>query len=606
MNPFKKKDAPSQHVLGLMVARRTLYGVLLEQGEHGVRVVRRFSRQRGDAFGPPAGSESNVPGRVEEEAGTDFTIQFGGGDGADNLFLGSEFGDLGEGEGFGGGASPPEAASFALELSDLMAECRDAGVADPAVAFCLAASDVEQVELHVVAEPGAKTPAEREGTLPARRKKLVALLEDQYDGVLERDRVAFLPMTLTPEGAGRALALVGRAADPVVSTLREMREGGDDLPAVKLLGTEVPLYAGLARAALRDAATPQDCTLIIRAGTEDTLVLFMEGGVLRQSETLSLTAHDAPETICSRVLLLQDEYGMGEVQHVLLMSDDQEAAFTGSFEMFFPDARVSALRDHLPGQSADEAREAPAAAVPATGAALRLARHDSSRFFDEVNLLPKGLLKRRLKLPVSWASIAMLALLFLTTVFFAARYTQQRAEIGDRRHTLEAMPDGLVGADARAVQAAVDSMQALSVRYTRGLDVLDQLLMGSDQWSRALADLSRETAAVQGIWVDSWTPKGSTVELSGSAAARNRIVRLAERLEGRIQEVTFSEIREWPVYAFRLSVPLEMGLPKATRYLRKQYAEAHPSVQESAPGQEGAPDQEGAPVQSAALEDGGN
>ena len=604
MNPFKKNDASIKHVLGLMATSRTLYGVLLEQSEQGTRVLRRFSRQRGDSFGLPAGVESSAPGRVEEEAGNDFIIQFGG-DGADNLFLGSEFGDLDEGGSFGRAAGGHlEAPSFALELSDVMAECRDAGVADPAVAFCLAASDVEQVELHVVSEPGAKKPAENGAALPARRKKLLALLEEQYDGVLERERVAFLPMTPTSEGAGRALALVGQVADPVVSTLREMREDGDDLPAVKLLGAEVPLYMGLARAALRDAATPQDRTLIVRAGAEDTLVLFMDGDVLRQSETLSLTAHDAPETICSRVLLLQDEYGIGEVQHVLLMSDDQERAFASSFEMFFPDAHVSALRDRLPGGGTDEAREAPAAVVPAMGAALRLTGHDSYLQFDEANLLPKGLLKRRLKLPVSWASAAMLVLLFVTTVFFAARYTQQRAEISDGRHALESLPAGLAGSDPRAVQVAIDSLQAISVRYTRGLDVLDQLLMGSDQWSQALAEISKETAAVRGIWVDSWTPAGGTVELSGSATTRDRIVRLAERVEGRIQEVTFSEIREWPVYAFRLSVPLETGLPEATRYLRKQHAEAQRTARESAPDQENAP--AAAPVQPAALEDGGH
>ncbi|MCH6579526.1 MAG: hypothetical protein IH802_04090 [Nitrospinae bacterium] len=88
-------------------------------------------------------------------------------------------------------------------------------------------------------------------------------------------------------------------------------------------------------------------TLIVRAGAEDTLVLFLQDDTLQQSENLrSLTAYEAPETICSRVLLLQDEYGIGEVQHGLLLSEEREDDLIESFEMFFPEARVESLRQY--------------------------------------------------------------------------------------------------------------------------------------------------------------------------------------------------------------------------------------------------------------------
>jgi hypothetical protein len=68
-------------------------------------------------------------------------------------------------------------------------------------------------------------------------------------------------------------------------------------------------------------------------------------------------------------------------------------------------------------------------------------------------------------------------------------------------------------------------------------------------------------------------------------------VELAQRLGGTISTLTFSEIREWPVYSFKLSMPLENGLPKAAEYLRKRAAD---QAEETAAN---------VPVTSASLQD---
>lgn len=586
MNLFSKSDDAPACVLGLMVAARSLQGVLLTQGEGGLRVVRHLTRPRhsDDSGGHGHGFDADLPAAVPEQAkdetsGSDFTIQFGGGDGTGgNLFLGSEFGDL-EGGAGGGIGSQNAPAPFDAELMDMLSECRDAGFEDVEVAFCLQAADVSLYELRVVDEAAGEGAQSPTGATP--KKKLFKLLDAQYDGVLPRERVAFLPMTPTEEGVPRYAALIGEETDPVVSTLRALRSGDDGLPAVRLLDTELSLYLGLARAAQSEEEPAEDeRTLVVRAGADDTFVVFMQGGVLQQHETLPLTAHDAPETICSRVLLLQDEYGIGEVERVLLMSDDQEEAFAESFEMFFTGARVSALRGYLPGQGSDEAFEAPGAIVPATGVALRLARAAGYQTFDDVNLLSKKLLRRRLRVPVSTLSLALAALVLCALAFFAFRYAGTAAEIEERRQRVQSFPAAEVDADPRRLQASIDSLQAISNRYTRGLEVLDELLMGSDKWSQALAEISRETAAVRGVWVDAWTPRQSAVELSGSATTRDRIVDLAERTDGSIEAIAFSEVRDWPVYTFTMTMPLETGLPEATRYLRKQ------ALAESADGED--------------------
>jgi hypothetical protein len=148
------------------------------------------------------------------------------------------------------------------------------------------------------------------------------------------------------------------------------------MPAVRLVDTEISLYLGLARMALRmhrevprleaagdvdtDDASPSlspATTLVVRAGADDTLVMFLRGEAPMYVERLrSLTSTDAPDTICSRILLQQDEYGVGEVQHVLVLSTDREGELVESFKLFFPDAIVERLAEHVPVREARSSR----------------------------------------------------------------------------------------------------------------------------------------------------------------------------------------------------------------------------------------------------------
>ncbi|GBD02631.1 hypothetical protein HRbin18_02378 [bacterium HR18] len=136
------------------------------------------------------------------------------------------------------------------------------------------------------------------------------------------------------------------------------------------------------------------------------------------------------------------------------------------------------------------------------------------------------------------------------------------------------MPPAIAETDAKALERRIDSLNARTLQALQTLEVLDSLLVGSDRWSRSLAQLSREVAAVGGIWVDSWKPQTTGVQLVGSALARERVVELAQRLEGTIRELTFAEIREWPVYAFVIEIPLPNELPEPARYLRERVATA--------------------------------
>lgn len=598
---MKTKSRSAERVLGISATGRAVHAVLLQTGPDGPEVVRRFSRQRTAAAtgfeevtAPAAAPKENFGG---SGAADDFTIEFGDGSGSaagPNLFLSSEFGGVDEPDSDDVGG---HVATFELELSDILSEAHDAGYGDATLALTLSAADVTFQEVRV---PSKKKQQKHD------KATLVEALTAQYKGLFDDERVAFIPMTQNDDSEKRYLAVFPKVVDPASATLAAIRDGNERIPQVALIDAEVSTLVGLARVAtdafsadrapvevdFDEVATPEEeedsefapvddappkpkddsvHTLIVRAGAEDTLVLFMHGDTVHHCESLrSLTAFDAPETICSRVLLQQDEHGMGDVHHVLVLSEERESELTETFGMFFPDAAVEQLRLYVP-TSGPETEDAATAVVSATAAALRVLEDPYyASAFEKINFLPKKLLKRKVRLPITWNVVALSVMIVITTVFFMARYTTAETKIDAYRDRLQDVAPNEVSADINTLQARIDSMQQMYVTYTRALEVLDTLLIGSDRWSRILEKTSKEATGVRGLWIENFVPSGNAVELSGNATSRDDVVEFASRLDGTIETLTFSEIREWPVYSFSMKIAVTDSLPEAAQYLREQ------------------------------------
>ena len=201
--------------------------------------------------------------------------------------------------------------------------------------------------------------------------------------------------------------------------------------------------------------------------------------------------------------------------------------------------------------------------LPAIGTALRMLmeRQKDSPFFD-INMLPKRLRRRsrKLDLAVAWHTLVVGVLVFFAVLFFMGIYFSQQSDIQQAQARVDAYPDE-VNLSGPALQAQIDSLQTVYVRITKTLNVIDSLLVGSDRWSRALAHTSRATASTGGAWVGNWTPANSGLRLDGYAMSRNQVVQFAERMNATIEEVTFEEIRDYPVFSFTMSVPVRDELP---------------------------------------------
>lgn len=574
----RRSGAPT---LGLYVTPSAVHAALVREAGGRYALLRRFTRQRSaPGLATPEGAGLTAETGPATDASGDVTISFGAeaGLGAEDLFLASEFGDL------GGSAAPELEGDFpaprqparpvVFELKDILEECAVAGFERPPMAFCIGDPDVDYVEIVLPPERKAEKRAGEATEGQVRRERLVARLAEVYEEPFERERVAFVPMT-PREGALRYLALVPTAEEPMVESLDLLREqSGMRGVSYRLLDAEVPVLLGLTRWAV--PAEPHENTAIVRVGAEDTLVILLQGRELHHQEHLrSVTTLDGPETICSRVLLQQDVQGIGTVHHVVVLSEEREAELVRGFSAFYPEAHVEALREGLVrrGLLAPGGEQALAArSLPAAGAALRLLlEREAEAPFEEVNLLPRRLRRRSRKIDlfIAWHTLLVGVLVFFSVLLFVGLYFGQEAELAQARERLAAYPpEASMAPDA--LQAQIDSLRGVYVQIHATLNTIDSLLVGSDTWSRMLEKSARAGAATGGTWVQEWSPAGAALQLRGAATNRDAVVQFAQRMEGAIQELRFAEVREHPIYSYLIEAPVPRELPEVATYLREQ------------------------------------
>lgn len=604
---------PQPCLLGIAVTRQALRGVLLRDTPEGPQVLWRYHAAR---TGTQQAEASATPELVAEPDGAaDFTLQIGEGGGGTDFLFASELADLGVSASGEAVVTPGGSTAFALELSSLLSACAAAGYSQPQVAFCVDASGIGMHQLRVPRDYqpptakkklGSRKAEEADGPQQPDDVALADLLGRQLDRSVVVEQAAFVAMAPTEADFQRYLAVQANDPEPVAETIRQARKERQlTQPDARLLDTEVTLYVGLARVAayLHTAsqslgaeapAADDTISLCVRVGAEDTLVLFLQGEqVLHAEHVHGITTFDAPETLCSRVLLLQDEHDIAEVADIFVFSEAHEDELLASFADFFPQAHTASLRTYLPVPLTDEEADgedvppATHADVMATAVALRLLDDVLYQtLFPEVDLLPKKLhgSKTRLTMPVNGAAVALYALLLLTAGFFFLRYHALDDEITQRRDILEHRDASLATVlDPAVVRGRVDSLRQSYVGYMHALTVLDSLLRGSDRWSRTLAAITGGTDAVPGLWIEKWEPSATNLTLAGLATDRMQVVLLGERLNGIVESVAFSEVREWPVYAFRINVPLPGDLPEAARYLRDRLILDDTNLAQAAP-----------------------
>lgn len=99
-----------------------------------------------------------------------------------------------------------------------------------------------------------------------------------------------------------------------------------------------------------------------------------------------------------------------------------------------------------------------------------------------------------------------------------------------------------------------------------------------------MATVAGEIRSIEGLSISQWSPIDTTqVGLTGRSTARPRIVQLARQLGGEINSLTFTEVRDVPLYDFEITIPLDSTRPEGVDYWRKQQLASDTSGESTGP-----------------------
>jgi hypothetical protein len=561
--------------LGIFVGPDAIDAVLVRRRGDEAEVLRRLSRQRARAreFVTAESLQAALPGLHGAED-SDYTIHVGDGSptrrpepgGADTHPV---------------GAGRP----FAHQLQEILRECAGAGVGRPQVVFCIAPPEVTYTELLLAAteEPRsaksgkAARPDVAEQALRADRRALGALAKDRISGV-DLARVAFVPLA-SSEDRRRYLAVAPDPGEPVAPTLKLVAEQHPEIALqAARLDSEATLWAAAAGRA--GALVEGERTAFVRVGTESTLLLLFEGNELSHVERVrSVTAYDLPDTVASRILHVLDERKVGDPDAIIVATVARDTGLTERFRHVYPEATVHALHEMMAGLGIEMPEDDGSAlrSGPLAAAAAALGQLDGWGADLGVDLLPPAAHRRRRPQGAfAWHTALAAGLLVFALAAGVFRYVraEQRADV--LREDLRVNPPPQPVEDPDVLQARVDSLANAYQVYTRGLNVLDSLLVGSDRWIQTMRLVTRSTDQAGGTWITRWQPEGSMLRLTGQTLSRTNIVDLARRLDGAIETVAYTDIGTTRVYTFEMVFAVPNAMPQVAVVLRSLTGNPYP------------------------------
>jgi Tfp pilus assembly protein PilN len=176
------------------------------------------------------------------------------------------------------------------------------------------------------------------------------------------------------------------------------------------------------------------------------------------------------------------------------------------------------------------------------------------RIYD-VNLLPSSVREGQRVFKLAWHGYVLLALLFLSTLFFTWQVRVKSDEISKQRDLLERKQTQV--AENQTLTTSIQSLQEELGRYHTSLALYDTLVPGSDRWSKVFTQLSHGVEDLNSIWLtDFSTQTTGVLSMNGFAVYRTRIPRLSTLFDNSLlREVAVQEIRDQVVYRYVIDVP---------------------------------------------------
>ncbi|MBI4534694.1 MAG: hypothetical protein HY708_00350 [Ignavibacteriae bacterium] len=304
---------------------------------------------------------------------------------------------------------------------------------------------------------------------------------------------------------------------------------------------------------------PTEVCVIVYVGVEFTRLIFIRGGEFFQFAPILSEGYDSPSlqnTVYSRLLLEQDNLAIPRISKIILAGECHRIGFKDFLLQQLPDHDVDYLlasRLDLTPLPVEQQAALSEYAVP-IGAAWKVFEAANPRVYN-VNLLPDSVREGQRVFKLSWHGYLLLALIFLSTLFFTLQIQDKSRELSERQDVLTLKNSQI--AENTTLMNSIGALQEQIGRYQSSLALYDTLVPGADRWSRMLTQLSHGVEDLNSIWLtDMSATEAGLITMNGFTVYRTRIPRLSTLFESSLlKEVLVQEIRSQTVYKYKIEVP---------------------------------------------------
>jgi hypothetical protein len=306
---------------------------------------------------------------------------------------------------------------------------------------------------------------------------------------------------------------------------------------------------------------PQEVSVIIYVGVEFTRLIFMRGTHFYQFAPILGEGYDSPNlqnTVYSRLLLEQDNLAIPRISRIILAGECRRISFKDFLTQQLPDQEIDYLLapqlDSSP-LTAEQQEAISEYAVP-IGAAWRVLDPTNPRIYN-INLLPAAVREGQRVFKLAWHGYLLMALLFLSTLFFTWQIGEKSREITEQSAVLKIKESQM--AENQTIMNSIVALEGQLAKYESSLALYDSLVPGNERWSKVFTQLSHGVEDLNSIWLTDFTTADlGAMTLNGFTVYRTRIPRLSTLFENSIlKEVTVQEIREQTVYRYKIEVPTQ-------------------------------------------------
>ncbi len=347
------------------------------------------------------------------------------------------------------------------------------------------------------------------------------------------------------------LSLANLISDAVTSV-------GERPPRISLIdAAEVALMNALR---LNYRFENEEHTLIVYVAQDFTRLIYMRGNEYQHFAPViaeGIESSNLKQTIYSRASLEQHNIGIHHLDRIILAGDAHRLQLDEFLDEKFAVTEVGYMKyDNLDTSAFSSANveELSEFAVPIATAWKNLATKNPAVYPG--NLIPAHLVAEQNIFKLKWHGYALLAAIFLITVFFAAQIPVQQREINQLAQEVSFKETQVLEVDL--LEASVAQVGNEINKLQSALNLYEQLVPGYNRWSRNLTHLSTGVDDLNSLWildVRSHGDNGRGLEINGYSVYRSRIPRFANLFDNAIlQEVLVQEIRGRIVYRFKVIV----------------------------------------------------